>query len=257
MTQRLFLPVYSPTTSPQSGFTGAGRGGRVTSEFHRLRSVYARRRRRGVEDRYAPYQPANLFRLQGLERETARVLLAQGMLPWQARRALDIGCGGGWWLRTLLRWGAPPEQLTGVDALPEATTSARRVHPALAVLQATADALPFADASFDLVSQFTVFSSIMDEAVRRRAAGEMLRVLCPGGLVLWYDFTVNPTNRDTHGIGRREAASLFPGCRIESRRLTLAPPLARLVAPRSWLAAELLGSVPLLRTHLLMTVQHA
>ena len=227
----------------------------MTSELRRLRSVYTRRRQRGIEERYAPYQPANLFRLQGLERATARALLAHGLLPWHARRALDVGCGGGWWLRTLLRWGAPPEQLAGVDVLPEATAAVQRVHPALAVLQATADALPFADASFDLVSQFTMFSSILDEAVRRRAADEMLRVLCPGGLVLWYDFTVNPTNRDTHGIGRREAAALFPGCRIESRRVTLAPPLARLVAPRSWPAAEALESVPLLRTHLLMTVR--
>jgi ubiquinone/menaquinone biosynthesis C-methylase UbiE len=129
------------------------------------------------------------------------------------------------------------------------------VYPGLAIVQAGADALPFADGTFDLVSQFTVFSSILDAGVRRRAAGEMVRVLRPGGLMLWYDFTRNPTNRDTHGIGRREAAALFPGCRIEARSVTLAPPLARLVAPRSWLAAELLEMVPPLRTHLLMTVR--
>jgi SAM-dependent methyltransferase len=227
----------------------------VTSEFRRLRSVYARRRQRGVEDRYAPYQPANLFRLQRLERALARVLLAHALLPRQTWRALDIGCGGGWWLRTLLRWGAPPDRLAGVDALPEAVAAARRVYPGLAIVQAGADALPFADGTFDLVSQFTVFSSILDAGMRRRAAGEMVRVLRPGGLVLWYDFTRNPTNRDTHGIGRREAAALFPGCRIEARSVTLAPPLARLVAPRSWLAAELLEMVPPLRTHLLMTVR--
>jgi hypothetical protein len=70
--------------------------------------------------------------------------------------------------------------------------------------------------------------------------------------VLWYDFTVNPTNRRTRGIGVREAAALFAGCPIRMRRVTLAPPLARLVAPRSWLAAAMLEAIPPLRSHLLM-----
>jgi ubiquinone/menaquinone biosynthesis C-methylase UbiE len=115
--------------------------------------------------------------------------------------------------------------------------------------------LPFADGSFDLVSQFTVFSSILHAGVRRRAAAEMLRVLRPGGVALWYDFTVNPTNRDTHGIGGDEVTRLFPGCRVRARRVTLAPPLGRLVAPRSWLLAELLENVPALRTHLLALIR--
>jgi ubiquinone/menaquinone biosynthesis C-methylase UbiE len=221
-------------------------------EMERLRRVYAARRARGIEERYAPYEPANLFRLQGLERAVAAALRGAGLLPWQGRRALDVGCGGGWWLRSLLRWGARPGEVAGVDALAEAIGMARGVHPDVALCVAAADALPFDDACFDLVSQFTVFSSILDAEVRRRAAAEMVRVLRPGGVVLWYDFTVNPTNRQTRGIGAREAKRLFAGCAIDSRRLTLAPPLARLVAPRSWLAAELLERLPPLRTHLLV-----
>lgn len=230
------------------------------SELRRLRDTYRRRRERGAEDRYAPYEPANLFRLQRLERDLARLLRGHALLPWpDARRvttrALDVGCGGGWWLRTVLRWGARPEQLAGIDAQPDACAAARRVHPALHIVQGSAAPLPFADAAFDLVSQFTVFSSILDPALRRAAAAEMLRVLRPGGVALWYDFTVNPTNRETHGIGIAEVRRLFPGCRIEARRATLAPPLARLVAPRSWLAADLLENIPFLRTHLLIAIR--
>lgn len=221
-------------------------------EMRRLRRVYAARRARGVEERYAAYEPANLFRLQGLERATAEALRGAGLLPWQGRRALDVGCGGGWWLRGLLRWGAVPGEVVGIDALPGAIGMARRVHPDLRLLLAGGDALPFRDGSFDLVSQFTVFSSILDGGVRRGAAAEMVRVLRPGGVVLWYDFTVNPTNRETRGIGAGEAARLFAGCSIQFRRLTLAPPIARVVAPRSWLAAELLERISPLRTHLLM-----
>jgi SAM-dependent methyltransferase len=223
--------------------------------MRRLRRVYAARRAGGREDRYAPFEPANLFRLQGLERAIATALRSSGLLPWTGRTALDLGCGGGWWLRELLRWGARPQEITGIDALAEAIDAARRVHPAIQLCVGTADALPFADATFDLVTQFTVFSSMLDAGLRRDAAAEMLRVLRPGGAVLWYDFTVNPTNRQTRGIGAREASALFPGCSIRMRRVTLAPPLARQVAPRSWLGATLLETIPSLRSHLLMLVR--
>ena len=225
------------------------------AELERLRDIYNRRRASGVEDRYAPFEPANLFRLQRLERDLAGMLRVSGYLPWGARTALDVGCGSGWWLRTLLRWGARPKQLAGVDALPEALTAARAVHPDLALVRGSADLLPFPNSAFDLVSQFTVLSSILDAGVRRAAVTEILRVLRPGGIMLWYDFTVNPTNPDTRAIPRREAVRLFAGCDVAVRSVTLAPPIARLVAPRSWLAAEILESIPLLRSHLLMTAR--
>jgi hypothetical protein len=40
--------------------------------------------------------------------------------------------------------------------------------------------------SFDLVTQFTVFGSLLDNQLRLVAA-EMHRVLKPGCLILWYD----------------------------------------------------------------------
>ena len=74
----------------------------------------------------------------------------------------------------------------------------------------------------------------------------------PGGALLWYDFRVNnPRNPNVRGVGRKELRSLFPDLAGEVRSATLAPPIARLVAPRSnWLATTLEG-FPFLRTHLL------
>jgi hypothetical protein len=79
-----------------------------------------------------------------------------------------------------------------------------------------------------------------------------VRVLRPGGALLWYDFRVdNPANPNVRGIGHRELEALFPGlaCRVLS--LTLAPPLARAVAPVSPGLARLLEGLPFLRSHLL------
>jgi SAM-dependent methyltransferase len=225
------------------------------SELERIRAVYARRRDEGLDARYTVFDRANLFRLLGLERDLAAALARERLTDLAGLRALDVGCGGGWWLRTLLRWGARPEHLAGIDLLPEPVAAARGIHPDLAIAEGSAEDLPYPDESFDLVSQFTVFSSILDRRMRRRVADEMRRVLRPGGVVLWYDFTVNPRNRDTRGIGAGEVRALFPGCALSVRRVTLAPPVARLAARRSWPAAEALECLPFLRTHLLITAR--
>jgi hypothetical protein len=59
------------------------------------------------------------------------------------------------------------------------------------------------------------------------------------------------------GIRRRELQSLFPGFQLRLRRVTLAPPLARLIAPRSALAALVLEDVRLLNTHYLGLLRRA
>jgi SAM-dependent methyltransferase len=92
---------------------------------------------------------------------------------------LDVGCGTGANLQLLLaEYGAP----VGIDFARDAVVRARRRWPG-EVLQASADALPFADASFDLV---TAFGVICQRGVRSDLAvlEECYRVLRPGGRVL-------------------------------------------------------------------------
>jgi hypothetical protein len=80
----------------------------------------------------------------------------------------------------------------------------------------------------------------------------MARVLTDDGLVLWSDFFVrSPSNRAVRGMRRSEIARLFPGFAIELRRITLAPPIARSIAPYSHLAAGALEALRLLNTHYL------
>ncbi len=80
----------------------------------------------------------------------------------------------------------------------------------------------------------------------------MLRVLKPQGLILWYDYHVNnPWNKDVRGVKRREIRRLFPGCRITLQPVTLAPPLARLLAPYSFLLCSLLEKLRIFNTHYL------
>jgi hypothetical protein len=84
----------------------------------------------------------------------------------------------------------------------------------------------------------------------------MMRVLKPSGAILWFDFRVNnPRNPGVRGVRAREIASLFPDCSIRLKSVTLAPPLARVIVPRSWIAACMLEKIPFLRTHYLGVIR--
>jgi hypothetical protein len=86
----------------------------------------------------------------------------------------------------------------------------------------------------------------------------MLRVVKPTGRILWYDYHVNNRrNADVRRVTRNEIAHLFAGCSVHLKRLTLAAPLARLVAPRSTAMYRVLNSVPFLRTHYLGVIRPA
>ena len=120
----------------------------------------------------------------------------------------------------------------------------------------SAHRLRFQAASFDLVLQSTVFSSILDLTMRRQIATEMLRVLRPGRFVLWYDFFPNnPANPDVRGLRKAAIRGLFPSCRILWRRITLAPPIARIVGPIWAPMYRFLSASKILCTHHLALIE--
>lgn len=115
-----------------------------------------------------------------------------------------------------------------------------------------ATSLPWPDGTFRLVVCSTVFTSILDPLMRRQIASEITRVLVRGGAMLWYDFRINnPKNKNVQKVNRSDLSRLFPELKGALTSVTLAPPLTRLLAPRTWVLASVLESVPALRTHLL------
>lgn len=225
-------------------------GDRSRAEEARIRAAYARR---GGAWRYDWGNSAYVFAMHDLERRLLAALRRSGLWPLGEKRVLDVGCGTGYWLHRLIAWGAQPERVAGIDLLRDRVGEAARLSPLPVGLSCgSALALPFRSARFDLVLQFMVFSSILDPDVRRGVADEMIRVLAPGGTILWYDFSVpNPRNGDLRPVRAAEIRRLFPGCAVELQRVTLALPLTRLVVPLSWTLCALLNLVPPLRTHYL------
>ncbi|MCC7009046.1 MAG: class I SAM-dependent methyltransferase [Acidobacteria bacterium] len=227
----------------------------VDAETERIREAYARRT---GESRYSWFNAAHLLAVQERERVLMDLFRRHGIVSLADARVLDVGCGMGTWLRDFVKWGAAPERLTGVDLLPDRIVQARQLcPPGVTLIAGNAADRPWAG-RFDIVLQSMVMTSVLAPELRRALAAAMLDAAAGGGVVLWYDYFVNnPRNPDVRGVSRREIASVFPGCTIDLRRVTLAAPLARLVAPRSRALHEMLRAVPLLRTHYLGIIRKA
>ena len=232
-----------------------GNGPALQEEIERIRAAYDRRRSIPPQ-RYARTDPFTLYSSHEREQEFATLLRGEGLTSLAGLRVLDVGSGRGDMLRELLEYGADPELLAGIDLLPEKLDVARYRAPHLPVVCGSADRLPFRDQSFDLVIQFTLFTSILSAELKRAVAAEMVRVLAPQGRILWYDFSYNnPKNPDVRGIGKREIKELFPGFAMKAKRITLAPPLGRVVAPASVALYYLLSRMRPLCTHYLCLLQ--
>ncbi len=226
------------------------------AENERLLREYRRREAEIPPERYAPWNPAESFMRAERRRRAEGMLRRAGVFPGSATRCLEVGYGRLGWLGDLVSWGVRASSLAGMELDAERAAEARRALPAADLRVGDACELPWPDGEFALAVASTVFTSVLDAGVRRLLAGEIERVLAPGGALLWYDFRVNPKNPEVRAVGRRELRALFPHLAGEVASVTLAPPLARLVAPWSHWLATTLEALPPLRSHLLAVLKN-
>lgn len=225
-----------------------------THEEARIKQAYQIKKPVG---HYSLFQAGNLFVIKERERLLLRCLMKHGCDSFAGKRVLEIGCGAGYWLRQFIQWGADPCNITGVDLRSEVISTAVPLCPPSVTLRCmNAARLDFESGSFDLVLQSLVFTSVLDQDMKQRIAQEMLRVVKQTGLILWYDFHVNnPWNPNVRGVRKGEIARLFPNCRITLNRVSLALPIAKKLAPCSWLSCYVLDRLRVFNTHYLGVIQ--
>jgi len=144
----------------------------------------AAERVRGIFDSIAPsYDLLNHLLSMGLDRHwwarSARAF--QSTLQDPKARVLDLCCGTGDMTSALLALRpTPAEPITGLDFSTEMLTRARRKYSAANALWVEGDAmqLPYADASFDLVTSAFGFRNLTNYSA---GLAEIYRVLKPGG----------------------------------------------------------------------------
>ncbi len=124
------------------------------------------------------------------------------------RGTLDVGCGEGRLTRHLASLG---HRVVGIDASPSLVAAARELAPEMELHVANAAALPFDDASFDLVVSFMCLHDVddLDGAVR-----EIARVLEPGGVACLA--VVHPLN--SAGRFEKHGRFVIRGSYLESFR---------------------------------------
>lgn len=224
-------------------------------ELVRLEVEYERRASNALyAERYSYFNEATLLHVHCLERSLLTLLKQHKYTSLSEKKILDVGCGSGAHLRRFLDYGALPVNLSGIDLMPPRIEQARCFHPDINWSIGSAHKMPYADATFDLVMSFVVFSSILDESLRQKIVDEMWRVRKPGGLILVYDFMYsNPRNAAVLGVSQRKIKQLFyrPGARFDFRRITLAPPISRIVAPQAYWLATILELCKIFNTHLI------
>lgn len=227
------------------------------AEEARIQTVYDRRKAVGKNSLYSWHRKEVLLNRYRFRAVVSDLLARKGLTDFSTTKILDVGCGTGAFLRTLMEWNARPENLHGIDLLQDRIDHAKALStPLIDFRIASGYSIPFPDFSLDLVSAHTVFSSILDSAARMALAKEMIRILKLEGKVLIYDFRISdPRNPDTTGIRKSEIRRIFPGMKIKMRSLTLAPPLARRIAPLSSLLAHAIEVFcPFLRTHMVYLI---
>jgi ubiquinone/menaquinone biosynthesis C-methylase UbiE len=114
-------------------------------------------------------------------------------------RILDVACGTGRFLAQLHR-ALPHARLAGLDLSPYYLARARAVLPSDATLVAdNAEAMPFKDGLFDVVTSVFLFHELPGDA-RRRVVAELHRVLRPGGTLVLLDSAQLAESQELEGI---------------------------------------------------------
>jgi len=137
-------------------------------------------------------------------------------------RLLDIGAGTGRLLERLGQ-GRPGLALFGLDRSAGMLRAARRARPHLNLIRGAAEALPFPDESFDVVTTTLSFHHWSDQ---REALREVRRILRPGGtfaladvsiddLPGWGPFRAVARRTLAHGLALEERHRLLDGAGLQ------------------------------------------
>lgn len=217
------------------------------AELERIKEEY-RARDAAATSPYRWDNPGYVAYMQALERALLRALRDAGV-ALEGARVLDVGCGSGYFLHRLREYGAGG--CHGIDLMEERIAAARERYPGLEFHVGSATELPFADGEFDLVTQFTCLSSILDDEVRLGAAQEMRRV--SRGWVLSFDMRGlrlpgrSRGGTPTVGVDERELRRLFGEPAF--LRGVLAPFEVAQLAGRHDVLVRTFAALPPLRSH--------
>lgn len=138
----------------------------------------------------------------------ARLSWMNTQVSWNGKQVLDLGCAGGFMAEAIAQEGAC---VTGIDPAENAIEAARD-HAAkegldIAYHVGQGEALPFADASFDIVVCVDVLEHVQNLP---KVLSEIQRVLKPGGVFLFDTINRNPLAHFLTVIAAERILNILP-----------------------------------------------
>lgn len=172
------------------------------------------------------------------------------------KKILEIGCAGGDIIQLLIDLGAEEKNISGIDIRQNRLKDCKKIFPKSKINYMDARKLNFDDNSFDVITVFTFFSSLLNENYQNEVSSELIRVLKPKGIIVYYDFRYdNPFNPNVIGINKNKLMCFFKNMSIDINLITLIPPLARSLGVLNRFLYSGLSFFPFLKSHYLAIVQ--
>ena len=214
--------------------------------------IISRYNRRSAKDNSNIYNMATpSCYLSSLEKQeyTLKILAKIFGCNFTSKKYLEVGCGTGTNLCTLLSWGVPAENLYGNDIFQPSLDKCKKRLPSSVKLQAGNFLDCKYEEKFDVILFSTVLSSILDIEFQQECMKYAYNLLQEGGIILLYDFVFdNPRNKDVKGVSLKTLANSAPWRNIKFNSVTLAPPIARRLEKLPILI-KVLRSLKILNTH--------
>src|SRR5262249_39744604 len=146
---------------------------RVTTERLRMLAELRRREQQTGRDVEEHWHPAERIARAEARRTAVAMLHQAGALPTAGDPCLEVGYGTRGWLGALIDWGVRETDLHGIELDPISAKKAQEILPLADLRIGDATELPWESHMFRLVIASTVFTSILEPAVRSLIAEEI------------------------------------------------------------------------------------
>lgn len=195
------------------------------------------RRHRDVETSTVPRQniSAGAARLEALMRAINYMRMNAFHRNWdmESAQVLDVGCAQGYGLRPFLLAGFRMDQLHGIDLFADRVETGKQLTPGMDLQVGDATAMPYADASFDLVCEQFCFCHVPDDEAKAKIAREMMRV--SKRFILIHDWRAGSASRKLYSVSPQKIRDWFPEWSPITRvRSQLWPPIGRPLSRFAW-----------------------
>ena len=124
-------------------------------------------------------------------------------------RMLEVGCANGSIISNFKNFGILDENITGIDIRKKRLEDAKVLYPKVDFLFMDAQDMSFEDNSFDIITVFTLFSSVLDESIKIKIASQIKRVLKDSGVVIYYDLKIPSLNNNVLSLRKNEICNIF------------------------------------------------